>query len=63
MYTTASYSAGYLEKSGEEITQAVMEASVEGAPRTAGSAQCKWCSALPFCPEARSKIKEIVNEK
>jgi len=56
-YTTASYSGAHLMEKGAWITEVVQEAMDENAPRTAGPTQCKWCSALPFCPEARKLMK------
>jgi len=29
----------------------------DNAPRVAGPSQCKWCSAVPFCAEARNLMK------
>lgn len=55
-YTTASYALEYLRGRGAIITDMCLEAMEENAPREAGSVQCKWCSALPFCPEARKRI-------
>lgn len=62
-YTTASYTANHLRGKGEWITEIVDEAMVDNAPRTAGPSQCKWCSAVPFCPEARKLMKVIMEGK
>ena len=32
------------------------------APRVAGAKQCKYCRALPFCPEARQLLEEIMGK-
>jgi hypothetical protein len=63
MYTTASYSSDHLRGKGEWISDIVDEAMSENAPRTAGPSQCKWCSAVPFCPEARNLMKVIMEGK
>jgi len=63
MYTTASYTDAHLKGKGEWITEVVNEAMDENAPRTAGPSQCKWCSAVPFCPEARNLMKVIMEGK
>jgi hypothetical protein len=63
MYTTASYSSTHLRGKGEWISDIVDEAMSENAPRTAGPSQCKWCSAVPFCPEARNLMKVIMEGK
>jgi hypothetical protein len=60
IYTTASYTADYLRGKGDWICGIVDEATSENPSRTAGPSQCKWCSAVPFCPEVRNKIMEIV---
>ena len=60
IYTTASYSADHLRGRGDWICGIVEEAMSEDPSRTAGPSQCKWCSAVPFCPEVRNKILEIV---
>lgn len=62
-YTTASFSSSYLRDKGAELSAIVLEAESEDAPRTAGSVQCKWCSALPFCPEAREHLKSKIEGK
>lgn len=62
-YTTASFSSAFLWEKGEELTAIVDEAMQENAPRTAGPVQCKWCSALPFCPEARELLKTTMEGK
>jgi hypothetical protein len=62
-YTTASYSSSFLRGKGAELNTIVLEAEQEDAPRTAGSVQCKWCSALPFCPEARELLKTTLKGK
>ena len=62
-YTTASYSSSYLRGKGAEFLQTVKEAEQEDAPRTAGSVQCKWCSALPFCPEVRQLLTKTLEGK
>jgi len=63
MYTTASYTEAHLRGKGEWITEVVDEAMSENAPRTAGPSQCKWCSAVPFCPEARNLMTVIMEGK
>lgn len=55
-YTTASYSSRYLWGRGDEFSDICKEAMQENAPRNPGSVQCKWCSALPFCPEVRKLL-------
>lgn len=60
IYTTASFTSTYLRGKGKWILDIVNEASGDNPSRTAGPSQCKWCSAVPFCPEVRNKIKEIV---
>jgi len=60
IYTTASYSSGHLWGRGDWICGIVDEATGDNPSRTAGPSQCKWCSAVPFCPEVRNKIKELV---
>lgn len=62
-YSTASYSANHLWGRGDWITEVVEEAMEDNAPRTAGPSQCKWCSAVPFCPEARNLMKVIMGGK
>ena len=62
-YTTASFSSSFLRGKGAELNTIVLEAEMEDAPRTAGSVQCKWCSALPFCPEARELLKTKLEGK
>ena len=32
------------------------------APRVAGAKQCKYCRALPFCPEARQLLNEVMDK-
>ena len=32
------------------------------APRVAGAKQCKYCRALPFCPEARQLLNETMDK-
>jgi hypothetical protein len=56
-YSTASYSGAHLMEKGAWITEVVQEAMDDDAPRTAGPSQCKWCAAVPFCPEARNLMK------
>ena len=63
MYTTASYTSDHLRGKGEWISDIVDEAMKDDAPRTAGPSQCKWCSAVPFCPEARNLMKVIMEGK
>jgi len=60
IYSTASYSSTYLRGKGEWILDIVNEATGDNPSRTAGSSQCKWCAAVPFCPEARIKMEEII---
>lgn len=60
IYTTASYSADYLKGRGNWLDKIVGEAVSENPSRTAGPSQCKWCAAVPFCPEIRKTIKDIV---
>ena len=60
IYTTASYSADHLRGRGDWICGMVDEATGDNPSRTAGPSQCKWCSAVPFCPEVRNKIMEIL---
>lgn len=62
-YTTASYSSSYLWGKGAELSTIVEEAEDKQAPRVAGSVQCKWCSALPFCPEARELLRTTMEGK
>lgn len=60
IYTTASYSSDHLRGKGEWIENIVDEAMGDNPSRTAGSSQCKWCAAIPFCPAVRNKIKELI---
>lgn len=62
-YTTASYSREYLMQKGEEFSEICREAMQENAPRKAGTYQCKWCSALPYCPEVRKLLKTTMEGK
>lgn len=62
-YTTASFSAEYLWGRGAEFAKICKEAMQENAPRSAGSVQCKWCSALPFCPEVRKVLTTTLEGK
>jgi hypothetical protein len=55
-YTTASFTREFLLEQGKRLTSVVEEAMVEGAPRSASSKACKWCAAMPFCPEARNLL-------
>lgn len=61
-YTTASYSADHLWGRGDWITEIVEEANSDKAPRSAGPSQCKWCAAVPYCPEARELMNKIKNK-
>ena len=56
MYTTASFTREFLWGKGDELTSVVEEAMVDGAPRSASSKACRWCAAMPFCPEARTLL-------
>ena len=62
VYSTCSFTREFLLGKGRELTRIVDEAMVEGAPRTASSTACKWCSAMPFCPEARTLITETMEK-
>jgi hypothetical protein len=62
-YTTASYSSKHLWSRGADFENICGEAMEEDAPRKAGSIQCKWCSALPFCPEVRKLLKTTMEGK
>jgi hypothetical protein len=61
-YSTASYSSAHLRVKGEWLLGVVRESVGKEAPRVAGPSQCKWCSAVPFCPEARN-LMNVMKEK
>lgn len=60
IYSTASYTSTHLRGRSEWFLSVVEEATGVNPKRVAGSSQCKWCAAIPFCPEARKKMEEII---
>jgi|TARA_R110000824_G_scaffold117171_5_gene269006 hypothetical protein len=57
--TTARISRAQAEKLKQTLVNLSRRISIEGAKLEPGAEQCKYCSALPHCPEAYEYIKKI----
>lgn len=55
-YTTIKYSADYLSEKSKWLEEVVAKSYAENPDRIFGPKQCKWCSALYVCPEAKSHL-------
>lgn len=55
-YTTIKYSADYLSEKSKWLEEVVAKSYADNPKPIYGAKQCKWCSALYVCPEARSHL-------
>ena len=55
----AVYDRAALLKSGQELLNRAEASMTLGAPRKAGTAQCRHCAAKQTCPEAVAKLKSL----
>lgn len=55
-YTTVKYTAKVLEEKIHWLNEVVAKSYTENPERIFGPKQCKWCSAMWACPEAKSHL-------
>ena len=55
-YTTVLYTADVLKEKLEWLNEVVAKNYAKNPERIFGSKQCKWCSAMWACPEAKSHL-------
>lgn len=59
-FTLCRYEPADHKKALAQIRKALRAASKPDAPRIPGEAQCRFCPAKAFCPEANAKLAEMV---
>jgi len=62
-YTSVKYSAEYLEEKSKWLQDVVDNAYDDNPKKVFGHKQCKWCSALYVCPEAKSHLFSCIQKK
>ncbi|MBL18701.1 MAG: hypothetical protein CMC82_02580 [Flavobacteriaceae bacterium] len=61
-YTTVKYGKEYLLKKSKWLEEVVEEAYSNDPKQIPGSKQCKWCSALYVCSEAKKHINSCLQK-
>jgi hypothetical protein len=62
-YTSVKYSSEYLSEKSKWLEKVVEDSYANNPKRVFGHKQCKWCSALISCPEAKSHLFSCFKKK
>jgi hypothetical protein len=61
-YTTVKYTRKFLEEKAKWFEEVVKKAYADDPKQIPGAKQCKWCSALYVCAEARKHINSCIQK-
>jgi hypothetical protein len=62
-YTSVKYSVEFLKEKARWLEEVVAKSYKKDPEKVFGHKQCKWCSALYVCPEAKSHLFSCIQKK